>query len=343
MRARLGDEVFVLAATASSTCSARTPRCSPHFPGAALAGTAYEPPFDYITDYGPRGHTVLLADFVTTDEGTGLVHTAIAFGEDDFRLGEQYGITLAEPGRPDGPLRRADHRLRGPLRQGGRPGHRRGARGARAAAARRGLRARLSALLALRHAAPLLREGELVRADHRGPRPAAGRQRGDRLAPRAHQARPLRQVAREQRRLGALARPLLGHAAADLAVRCRRLRRALLRRLDRRARASARGEVPEDLHRPYIDEVSCACEREGCDGTMRRVAGGDRRLVRLGRDAVRPVPLPVRERGALRGALPRRLHLRGDRPDPRLVLHAARRVGAALRHARATATSSASG
>ena len=40
---------------------------------------------------------MLLGDFVTTDEGTGLVHTAIAFGEDDFRLGEQYGITLQNP------------------------------------------------------------------------------------------------------------------------------------------------------------------------------------------------------------------------------------------------------
>jgi isoleucyl-tRNA synthetase len=68
-----------------------------HFPGEALAETAYEPPFDYISDYGPRGHTVLLGDFVSTEEGTGLVHTAIAFGEDDFRLGERYGITLQNP------------------------------------------------------------------------------------------------------------------------------------------------------------------------------------------------------------------------------------------------------
>ena len=50
----------------------------------------------------------------------------------------------------------------------------------------------------------------------------ARQQRDDRLAPRAHQARPLRQMAGEQRRLGALARPLLGHAAADLGVRRRR-------------------------------------------------------------------------------------------------------------------------
>ena len=59
---------------------------------------------------------------------------------------------------------------------------------------------------------------------------------------------------------------------------------------------------------------------------------GDRHLVRLRLDALGPVPLPVRERGDLQGALPGRFHLRGDRPDPRLVLHAARGVGAALRH-----------
>ncbi len=45
---------------------------------------------------------MLEADFVTTEEGTGLVHTAIAFGEDDFRLGEQYGIKLQNPVREDG-------------------------------------------------------------------------------------------------------------------------------------------------------------------------------------------------------------------------------------------------
>ena len=39
---------------------------------------------------------------MTTEDGTGIVHTAIAFGEDDFQLGEQYGITLQNPVRPDG-------------------------------------------------------------------------------------------------------------------------------------------------------------------------------------------------------------------------------------------------
>jgi len=74
------------------------------FPGAALDGVRYEPPFDYIagSEYGERGHTVLLADFVSDDDGTGLVHTAIAFGEDDYRLGEQYGLTVVNPVKLDG-------------------------------------------------------------------------------------------------------------------------------------------------------------------------------------------------------------------------------------------------
>jgi isoleucyl-tRNA synthetase len=74
------------------------------FPGKDLVGVSYEPPFDFIagSDYGEKGHTVLAADFVTADDGTGLVHTAIAFGEDDFRLGEANGLEPINPVLPDG-------------------------------------------------------------------------------------------------------------------------------------------------------------------------------------------------------------------------------------------------
>jgi isoleucyl-tRNA synthetase len=82
------------------------------FPGAALDGVRYEPPFAFIgaAEYGERGHTVLLGDFVSAEDGTGLVHTAIAFGEDDFRLGEQYGLNVINPVRADGTY---DERIRG--------------------------------------------------------------------------------------------------------------------------------------------------------------------------------------------------------------------------------------
>ncbi len=74
------------------------------FPGSALEGVRYEAPFDFIRgeDFGPLGHSVLTASFVTTEDGTGLVHTALAFGEDDFRLGEEREMTLQNPVRPDG-------------------------------------------------------------------------------------------------------------------------------------------------------------------------------------------------------------------------------------------------
>jgi isoleucyl-tRNA synthetase len=82
------------------------------FPGAALDGVRYEPPFPYIkgSEYGERGHTVLLGDFVTADDGTGLVHTAIAFGEDDFRLGAHYGLTVVNPVTLEG---KYDERIKG--------------------------------------------------------------------------------------------------------------------------------------------------------------------------------------------------------------------------------------
>jgi isoleucyl-tRNA synthetase len=132
VRARVGGDVLVVAAALVERVLGEEVEVIAHFPGSALAGVRYDPPFAYITDYGPRGHTVLEADFVTTEEGTGLVHTAIAFGEDDFQLGEQYGITLQNPVRDDGtfderitdfagqPVKRADPAIVEKLRDSGR-------------------------------------------------------------------------------------------------------------------------------------------------------------------------------------------------------------------------------
>jgi len=99
---RVGNEVLVLAEPLVERVLGEEAEIIDRVRGADLEGTEYEPPFPYITDYGPRGHTVLPADFVTTDDGTGVVHTAIAFGEDDFRLGEQYGIQVQNPVLPNG-------------------------------------------------------------------------------------------------------------------------------------------------------------------------------------------------------------------------------------------------
>ena len=69
-------------------------------------------------------------------------------------------------------------------------------------------------------------------------------------------------------------------------------------------------------------------------------AGGDRRLVRLRRHAVRPAPLPVRERGRAGAAVPGGVHLRGRGPDARVVLLAAGHLARCWAAARRTGTSS---
>jgi isoleucyl-tRNA synthetase len=64
--------------------------------GAALAGRRYTPPFGYFEGH-PGAHRLLLADFVTTEDGTGVVHLAPAFGEDDMVACDAAGITPVVP------------------------------------------------------------------------------------------------------------------------------------------------------------------------------------------------------------------------------------------------------
>ena len=311
-----------------------------HFPGSALSGVRYEPPFRYVTDYGPRGHTVLLGDFVTTTDGTGIVHTAIAFGEDDFRLGEEYGITLQNPVRADGTFDDRVTDFAGRSRQGRRPRHRRGAARERPAAARGGLRARLSPLLALRHTAALLRQVELVHPHHRAF--ATGCWRSTRASAGAPTtSRPGASGAGSRATSTGRSR-----ASATGARRCRSGNASRPSASERFCAGSIaelreRGaDVPDDLHRPFIDEVVVDCG--SCGREMRRVEEVIDAWFDSGRDAVRAVSLPVRERGPVRRALPGGLHLRGPGPDPRLVLLAARRVDPALRSLELSRTASAS-
>ncbi len=64
--------------------------------GSDLVGRTYRPLFDFFADT-PGAFRVLAGDFVSTEEGTGIVHTAPGFGEDDQRLGEANGIPVVAP------------------------------------------------------------------------------------------------------------------------------------------------------------------------------------------------------------------------------------------------------
>ena len=73
------------------------------FKGTELEGLAYEQLLPYEanslekiqeTTPGAKPFRVLVGDFVTTEDGTGIVHTAPAFGADDYKVGKKYGIGI---------------------------------------------------------------------------------------------------------------------------------------------------------------------------------------------------------------------------------------------------------
>lgn len=79
----------------------KDPEVVREFAGSQLVGLTYEPIFDYFRDH-PNSFRILAADYVTTEDGTGIVHQAPAFGEDDMNTCNEYGISVVIPVDMDG-------------------------------------------------------------------------------------------------------------------------------------------------------------------------------------------------------------------------------------------------
>ncbi|MCG8555867.1 MAG: isoleucine--tRNA ligase [Proteobacteria bacterium] len=71
-------------------------------PGRDLAGCKYEPVFSFKEPQGGPAHVVVADDFVSMDTGSGMVHIAPAFGEDDFRVCRSEGLGFLQLIGPDG-------------------------------------------------------------------------------------------------------------------------------------------------------------------------------------------------------------------------------------------------
>ncbi len=71
------------------------------FRGADLAGSYYEPVYDYAGK-GKAAYKVVTGDFVSTEDGTGIVHIAPAFGEDDMNVGKKYKLPVVQMVDEDG-------------------------------------------------------------------------------------------------------------------------------------------------------------------------------------------------------------------------------------------------
>src|SRR3954447_24412457 len=131
VKARIDGEVLVLAEPLLERVLGEGAEVIERFPGSELVGRRYAGPLFELGDGGPtsntaadgpksgprdgksahgRVFTVLAGDFVTTEDGTGLVHIAPAFGEDDFEVTIANGIfrpgdgtrSLYNPVKPDG-------------------------------------------------------------------------------------------------------------------------------------------------------------------------------------------------------------------------------------------------
>ncbi|WP_019630710.1 isoleucine--tRNA ligase [Actinomadura atramentaria] len=94
------DEVLVVAEPLLEQVLGADAERIAEFTGRELERTPYRRPFDLVEI--PDAHYVVLGDYVTVEDGTGLVHQAPAFGADDMAVCKAYGLPVVNPVGPDG-------------------------------------------------------------------------------------------------------------------------------------------------------------------------------------------------------------------------------------------------
>ncbi len=293
--------------------------------GSELAGTHYRRPFDLVEI--PDAHRVLTADFVTTEDGTGLVHLAPAFGADDFAATRAAGMPVVNPIKPDG---RFD--LPVPLVGG---------------VFFRDANARLIEDLKERD---LLFRGEAY--EHSYPHcwrchtpllyyalPAwyiKTTAIKDRLLEENDRTNWFPETIKEGRygewlrnnvdwslsRSRYWGTPLPVWLCADDHATC-------VGSLKELGELAGHDLSALDPHRPFVDDVTFACPE--CGGEARRVPDVIDAWYDSGSMPFAQWGAPHRQNATFADCLPRAVHLRGDRPDPRLVLLAHGRRHARLR------------
>jgi isoleucyl-tRNA synthetase len=109
VRARVQGETLILAEPLVERVLGEGAEVVGRLSGQELVGRAYKGPVFALDDREPGGFPVVAGEFVTTEDGTGLVHIAPAFGEDDYAVAAENGLfdptqhgTLYKPVRPDG-------------------------------------------------------------------------------------------------------------------------------------------------------------------------------------------------------------------------------------------------
>ncbi len=116
-RVRVDGETLIVAESLVEKVLGEGAEIEGRLAGSELVDRRYSGPVFDLSDREPGGFPVIAGDFVTTEDGTGLVHIAPAFGEDDFEVAAAGGLfdpteqgTLFNPVRPDGTF---DQRVKG--------------------------------------------------------------------------------------------------------------------------------------------------------------------------------------------------------------------------------------
>jgi isoleucyl-tRNA synthetase len=103
VKVKVDDEVWILASERLSVLGDIDYKEIERIKGSDLVGLEYEPLFEIEKLKSDKSYKVYAADFVTTTDGTGVVHTAVMYGEEDYQLGEKIGLpkfhTVDETGK----------------------------------------------------------------------------------------------------------------------------------------------------------------------------------------------------------------------------------------------------
>jgi isoleucyl-tRNA synthetase len=109
VRVAVDGELLIVAADRAAQLFGEDVEVLARFPGSELVGRRYAGPIFALSDREPGEFPVVAGDFVTTEDGTGIVHMAPAFGQDDFEAALTAGLLdpgrgelLYNPVRPDG-------------------------------------------------------------------------------------------------------------------------------------------------------------------------------------------------------------------------------------------------
>ena len=109
---QVGDRRLILATARAAALPSSSAKGAPTFaelgpvrtfPGRELAGVRYQRPLEVVPLPDDRQSRVVVpGDFVTAEDGSGLVHIAPAFGADDYQAGVEHGLALVRPVSPEG-------------------------------------------------------------------------------------------------------------------------------------------------------------------------------------------------------------------------------------------------